>query len=79
MKIVERGTNWMVIDVNENVRVLFSYSTPVAAFVSGRGYLRTDRFYSVTTSKHINKFLDGRKAETVPHEEFERLTGEKVE
>ena len=40
-------------------RVLFSYRTPVAAYVYGVGYVKTDKWWSVTTSRHINKWLDG--------------------
>ena len=39
--------------------VLYSYSTPVAGY-SDEGAFRTDQFYSVTTSKHINKYLGGK-------------------
>jgi hypothetical protein len=49
-----------------NGSVLFSYSTPVAAYVSGRGWMRTATQYSKTTTKHINKWLDGVNAEVVP-------------
>lgn len=37
-------------------RVLFSYETPVAA-VNRDGYFRTEEFFSVTTSQHINKWF----------------------
>ena len=38
-------------------RVLFSYRTPVAAYVYGEGFVRTEKWWSVTTSRHINKWL----------------------
>ena len=38
-------------------RILFSYRTPVAAYVYGVGYIKTDKFWSVTTSRHINKWI----------------------
>jgi hypothetical protein len=46
--------------------VLVSYSTPVAYCdeSNGRCY-RTSKKWSSATSKHINKWLDGRKAEEV--------------
>jgi len=57
--------------------VLVSYNTPVAAFILGRGYVRTDKFYSVTTSKHINQWLRSKNAlercETVPQAELDAL------
>ena len=44
-------------------RVLFSYRTPVAAYVYGKdgfggGFVRTKKWWSVTTSRHINKWTD---------------------
>ena len=59
-------------------RILFSYRTPVAAYIFGRGFVRTDEFFSVTTSRHINKWLkDGHtdlpECETVPQAEIEAL------
>ena len=40
-----------------NARIFFSYKTPVAAYVFGRGFVRTENFYSTTTSRHINKWI----------------------
>lgn len=53
--------------------VLVSYSTPVAAYILGRGYVRTNQFHSVTTSRHINKWLAGAEAEAVPQAELDAL------
>jgi hypothetical protein len=55
--------------------ILFSYKTPVAAWVSGRGYMRTSEKFSKTTTKHINQWLDGAIAREVPHSEIEALVG----
>ena len=52
--------------------ILFSYQTPVAAFVSGRGYVRTAKYFSKTTSKHINHWVD-EDAEIVSQEYIESL------
>lgn len=49
--------NQSVLEFDNGIAVLFSYSTPVAAFIPGRGYVKTDQFYSVTTSKHINRWV----------------------
>ena len=58
----------------ERATVLFSYKTPVAACMNdGSGFIRTDRHYSVTTSKHINKWLAGAKARTVPQSDIDAL------
>ena len=51
-----------------NRSVLFSYETPVAVFVDGKGWFRTDEHFSVTTSRHINSVLGGADVGTVtPH------------
>ena len=52
--------NQSVLEFDNGTAVLFSYSTAVAAFIPGKGYIKTDRFYSVTTSKHINRWVQGR-------------------
>lgn len=49
-----------------NATVFLSYETPVAVYdLNEHKYLRTDQFWSNTTSKHINRWLDGRNAEKV--------------
>ena len=53
--------------------VLYSYQTPAAAFVPGRGYLRTEEHYSCTTSRHVNAWARG--ATVVPQSEIDRLAG----
>lgn len=72
MKIKQIASNMTELTVNGN-EVLFSYETPVAAFVFSRGYVRTATHYSPTTSRHINKWLDGFVAEEVPQEFIDGL------
>lgn len=63
MKIQQiNNTHATIITKSNGDTVLVSYSTPVAACIDGKFY-KTNTFYSVTTSRHINKFLDGYKAE----------------
>lgn len=62
-------TNTIVIALTDGREVCLSYGVPVAAFVPGRGYLKTAERYSVTTSKHANTFA-GKDAPSVPHDEF---------
>ena len=38
--------------------VLFSYTTPVAAFMPGVGFIKTEKTFSRTTSKHITKWIN---------------------
>jgi hypothetical protein len=56
----------------KKARVLFSYRTPVAAWVDGMAY-RTEKRWSVTTSRHINKWLDGTEAREMPQSFFDAL------
>ena len=59
MKLIPLGSNQNLVQLNSGVQVLFSYRTPVAAYVPGEGYFRTNQNWSKTTSKHINKWLRG--------------------
>lgn len=72
MKLIPRGNNQNEVEISDTVTVFFSYKTPVAAHVSGRGYLKTDKFWSKTTSRHINKWIDGTST-TVPQAELDNL------
>jgi hypothetical protein len=66
--------NMIELKINGN-HILFSYKTPVAGW-DDCGAFRTEGFYSVTTSKHINKYFGakdiGRK---VPQSYIEKLVG----
>lgn len=51
------ASNMTEVYSEDGTRFLVSYSTPVAAFIPEIGYLRTNEWFSQTTSKHINKWL----------------------
>jgi hypothetical protein len=42
---------------SDGTTVFFSYKTPVAAFIPGKGVIKTSKKWSVTTSKHVNSWL----------------------
>lgn len=48
--------NVTIVNLNDGRSVCLSYGVPVAAFIPGRGMVKTDRKWSVTTSKHANTF-----------------------
>lgn len=78
MKVTQFTTSSTEIELADGTCVLFSYSTPVAALVPGRGWLRTSKFFSATTSKHINKWIGknmatNTQAVTVDQWEIEKL------
>ena len=56
MKIKQIASNMTVLDMGF-AQVFFSYETPVAACLTDGTLVRTDERYSVTTTKHINKWL----------------------
>ena len=58
MKLNPVGSNMNEVEVNGK-SILFSYKTPVAGYDS-QGAFRTEDYFSVTTSKHINKYLGGK-------------------
>lgn len=58
MKLNPVGSNMNEVEVNGK-SILFSYKTPVAGY-DDQGAFRTEDFFSVTTSKHINKYLGGK-------------------
>ena len=65
MKIIKYGSNHVVIELTKDLEVLFSYSTLVAG-INKEGYFKTTTKWSVTTSRHINQYLEGVKAREVP-------------
>lgn len=56
----------------DGMTILFSYKTPVAAIVDGVRY-RTSYKWSPTTTRHINKWLDGGYAQEKPQDFFDGL------
>ena len=56
MQLTPIASNMTDVETSE-ARILFSYRTPVAAYVFGEGYVRTEKWWSVTTSRHINKWI----------------------
>ena len=58
MKVQSLGANKTQVDLADGTSVFFSYKTPVAALVPGKGWIRTSTRYSVTTTKHINQWIE---------------------
>ncbi len=75
MKVRNVGSNMTEL-VTDGCTVLFSYETPVAAYTPTQGYVRTAKWYSQTTTRHINKWLDGVNADEMPQDFFDSITGE---
>ena len=77
MKINNVGSNMTELSTNSGAVILFSYSTPVAAMLPSGQYIKTDKKYSATTTRHVNKWLQGVSAnvETRSAEFISNLTG----
>ncbi len=72
LQIKPIGSNMTEVETS-TATVLFSYRTPVAACIRGEGYVRTNKRWSVTTSRHINKWLDGVQAKEVEQDVLDNL------
>lgn len=80
MKLTKISNNAHTLLLANGTEILFSYETPVAAFVQNFGpynrctYIQTGVKYSRTTSKHINAYLpDTEKAIKVDQSTFDSL------
>ena len=75
MKLTPIAANQNEVELTNGTQIFFSYKTPVAAYLPEKGYVRTDKFWSVTTSRHINKYLQGvTNVETIPQAVLDNLT-----
>lgn len=57
MKLNPIAANQIEIERADGITVFYSYKTPVAAFVPGRGGLVSNQKYSRTTSKHVTQAI----------------------
>ena len=74
MKLTSIAANRTVLSYPNGSEVFFSYSTPVAGYSPSNGYFKTDQWYSSTTTRHINKYLDNNKATEVSQETINQLS-----
>ena len=72
MKLKPVASNMTELTFNNGVTILFSYKTPVAGY-DNDGAFRTDKHYSSTTTRHINKWLQGVEAREVEQETLDSL------
>ena len=71
MRLTPIAANQTEIETAD-ARIFFSYSTPVAAYIFGEGFVRSEEFFSVTTSRHINKW-GAKGGEEVPQSYLDNL------
>ena len=76
MKVFPIGSNQTEVTLADGTEILFSYGTPVAALVPGKGWIRSAQKWSATTSKHVNAWLRancGGTVQDVPQWELDQL------
>lgn len=72
MRLQKLGNNCHTLHFPNGDEVFFSYETPVAGDVDGL-LVRTTKKWSVTTTKHINQYLEGRNAKGVHQSVLDNL------
>ena len=58
MKLYSLAKNRTVLSFDDGQEVFFSYETPVAGYSNSLGYVKTNQWYSSTTTRHINRYLN---------------------
>ena len=56
MKLIPYGSNQNLVIINDDTEIFYSYQTAVCGKIKGK-YYRTNRWYSQTTTRHINNYL----------------------
>ena len=78
MKLQSFAVNRTLLSFDDGTEVFFSYSTPVAGYKPNIGYVKTNQWYSSTTTRHINKYLDDNFALNVEQDTINNLIGERI-
>ena len=80
MKVQSIGSNQAEVSLADGTEILFSYGTPVAALVPGKGWIRTAFKHSATTTKHVNAWIRKHRGQyvidgfaTVPQWDLDQL------
>jgi hypothetical protein len=73
MKLIPYGKNQTLLIIEpRQFEVFFSYQTPVCAIIDNHFYVTNEK-HSQTTTRHINKYLDGVKAQEKSQSFFDNL------
>ena len=79
MELKSLAANRTLLIFNKGItEILFSYSTPVAGYSNKLGYIKTDQYYSKTTTRHINKYLGDLKHTVVSQSVINDLLKEQI-
>ena len=76
MQVRPVGPNQTVITLPNQDEVFFSYQTPVAGWVCGKGFWRTTERFSTTTSRHVGRYANTANVRDLsPEQTAELLAG----
>ena len=78
MKLHSFATNRTLLTFDDGTEIFFSYETPVAGYKPDVGYVKSKQWYSSTTTRHINKYLDDNFALNVEQDDINNLIGAKI-
>ena len=78
MKLQSFAVNRTLLSFDDGTEIYFSYETPVAGYSNKLGYVKTNQWYSSTTTRHINKYLDDNFALNVEQDTINNLIGERI-
>ena len=78
MKLQSFAVNRTLLSFDDGTEIYFSYETPVAGYSNTLGYVKTNQWYSSTTTRHINKYLDDNFALNVEQDTINNLIGERI-
>ena len=65
--------NQNVVTVPNGAQILFSYETPVAIISTDGFNTVTEQFHSVTSSRHINRFMQDLEYEKVSQDSLDNF------
>ena len=58
MKLQSFAVNRTLLSFDDGTEIYFSYETPVAGYSNTLGYVKTNQWYSSTTTRHINRYFN---------------------
>ena len=75
MELTQIASKQTLVTFPNYTEVFFSYKTPVAGYHPDLGYVKTKQYYSQTTTRHINNWVEGVTAKEVKQEILDNLVG----
>ena len=78
MQLQSFAVNRTLLLFDDGTEIYFSYETPVAGYSNKLGYVKTDEWYSSTTTRHINKYIDGKPHKVVSQSTINDLLKEQI-